>query len=168
MEIYFYNFSLGDSSIDDDHEIEVISQEILGNLHVLEERTYIATSRLQLQQWELTTPHEYKTSVIIDSSKHAPIHTQIYMYIYSLQESTIDLVLYSHGSRFQLMPLYIMWNFQFWVRSNFLVQKEEDIYGAQEMYPTVIYYDNHSFINLSKNLVFHDESKHIDIWYHHL
>jgi len=46
MEIYFYNFSLGDSSIDDDHEIEVIWEEIWGNLHVLEERTYIATSRL--------------------------------------------------------------------------------------------------------------------------
>jgi hypothetical protein len=34
--------------------------------------------------------------------------------------------------------------------------------------PTVIYCDNHSCIKLSINHVFHDRSKHIDIWYHHL
>ena len=39
---------------------------------------------------------------------------------------------------------------------------------GQQMDPTVIYYDNQSCIKLSKNLVFHDRSKHIDIWYHHL
>jgi len=33
---------------------------------------------------------------------------------------------------------------------------------------TMIYCDNHSCIKLSRNLVFHDRSKHIDIWYHHL
>ena len=38
----------------------------------------------------------------------------------------------------------------------------------QRMDPTVIYCDNQSCIKLSKNLVFHDRSKHIDIWYHHL
>eukprot|EP00253_Pinus_taeda_P016643 PITA_16643 len=39
---------------------------------------------------------------------------------------------------------------------------------GQQMDPTVIYYDNQSCIRLSKNPVFHDWSKHIDIWYHHL
>jgi hypothetical protein len=34
--------------------------------------------------------------------------------------------------------------------------------------PTVIYCDNQSCIKLSINPVFHDRSKHIDIWYHHL
>jgi hypothetical protein len=34
--------------------------------------------------------------------------------------------------------------------------------------PTVIYCDNQSCIKISINLVFHDRSKHIDIWYHHL
>ena len=34
--------------------------------------------------------------------------------------------------------------------------------------PTVIYCDNQSCIKLSVNLVFHDRSKHIDIWYHHI
>jgi hypothetical protein len=34
--------------------------------------------------------------------------------------------------------------------------------------PTVIYCDNHSFIKLSINPMFHDISKHIDIRYHHL
>jgi len=38
----------------------------------------------------------------------------------------------------------------------------------QRMDPTVIYYDNQSSIKLSKNLVFHDRSKHMDIRYHHL
>ena len=34
--------------------------------------------------------------------------------------------------------------------------------------PTVIYCDNQSCIKLSINPVFHDRSKHIDIWYHHI
>ena len=34
--------------------------------------------------------------------------------------------------------------------------------------PTVIYCDNQSCIKLSVNPVFHDRSKHIDIWYHHI
>eukprot|EP00253_Pinus_taeda_P033047 PITA_33047 len=38
----------------------------------------------------------------------------------------------------------------------------------QRMDPTVIYCDNQSCIKLSKNPVFHDRSKNIDIWYHHL
>jgi hypothetical protein len=36
----------------------------------------------------------------------------------------------------------------------------------QEMSPTVIHCDNQSCIKLSKNLVFHDRSKHIEIRYH--
>jgi len=36
------------------------------------------------------------------------------------------------------------------------------------MDPTVIYCDNQSFIKLPENPVFHDRSKHIDTWYHHL
>eukprot|EP00253_Pinus_taeda_P011970 PITA_11970 len=39
---------------------------------------------------------------------------------------------------------------------------------GQRMDPNVIYCDNQSCIKLSENLVFHDRSKHIDIWYHHL
>eukprot|EP00253_Pinus_taeda_P027852 PITA_27852 len=39
---------------------------------------------------------------------------------------------------------------------------------GQRMDPTMIYFDNQSCIKLSKNLVFHDMSKHIDIQYHHL
>jgi len=38
----------------------------------------------------------------------------------------------------------------------------------QRMDPNVIYCDNQSCIKLSKNPVFHDRSKHIDIQYHHL
>ena len=38
----------------------------------------------------------------------------------------------------------------------------------QRMDPTVIYCDNQIYIKLSKNPVFHDRSKHIEIWYHHL
>eukprot|EP00253_Pinus_taeda_P036006 PITA_36006 len=38
----------------------------------------------------------------------------------------------------------------------------------QRMDPTVIYCDNQSCIKLSENLVFHNRSKHIDIWYHNL
>ena len=34
--------------------------------------------------------------------------------------------------------------------------------------PIVIYCDNHSCIKLSVNLVFHDRSKHIQIWYHYI
>eukprot|EP01018_Ginkgo_biloba_P008425 Gb_40419 [translate_table: standard] len=37
---------------------------------------------------------------------------------------------------------------------------------GQELQPTVIYCDNQSCIKLSKNLVFHDRSKHIEIRYH--
>jgi hypothetical protein len=33
---------------------------------------------------------------------------------------------------------------------------------------TVIHCDNQSCIKLSINPLFHDISKHIDIWYHHL
>ena len=32
----------------------------------------------------------------------------------------------------------------------------------------MIYCNNQSCIKLSENIVFHDRSKHIDIWYHHL
>ena len=39
---------------------------------------------------------------------------------------------------------------------------------GQQMDPTVIYCDNQSCIKLFENLVFHDRSKQIDIWYHHL
>eukprot|EP00253_Pinus_taeda_P006615 PITA_06615 len=38
----------------------------------------------------------------------------------------------------------------------------------QRMDPTVIYCDNHICIKLSENPIFHDRSKHIHIWYHHL
>ena len=34
--------------------------------------------------------------------------------------------------------------------------------------PTMIYCDNHICIKILINPVFHDRSKHIDIWYHHL
>ena len=34
--------------------------------------------------------------------------------------------------------------------------------------PTMIYCDNQSCIKLFVNPVFHDRSKHIDIWYHHI
>jgi hypothetical protein len=37
---------------------------------------------------------------------------------------------------------------------------------GQELDPMVIYCDNHIFIKLSKNPVFHDKSKHIEIIYH--
>jgi hypothetical protein len=40
-----------------------------------------------------------------------------------------------------------------------------EIFGVQ-MRPTMIYYDNQSCIKLSKNLVFHDRSKHIEIRCH--
>ena len=36
------------------------------------------------------------------------------------------------------------------------------------MDPTVIHSNNKSCVKLSSNPVFHDRSKHIDIWYHHL
>eukprot|EP00253_Pinus_taeda_P026258 PITA_26258 len=38
----------------------------------------------------------------------------------------------------------------------------------QQMDPTMIYCDNQISIKSSKNPIFHDRSKHIDIWYHHL
>ena len=37
---------------------------------------------------------------------------------------------------------------------------------GQKLRPVVIYCDNQSCIQLSKNLVFHDRSKHIEIRYH--
>jgi hypothetical protein len=37
---------------------------------------------------------------------------------------------------------------------------------GQEMAPTVIHCDNQSYIKLSENPVFHDQSKHIEIRYH--
>ena len=33
---------------------------------------------------------------------------------------------------------------------------------------TCIYYDNHSFVKLSENPIFHDKSKHIEIKYHYI
>jgi hypothetical protein len=39
------------------------------------------------------------------------------------------------------------------------------LFGVQ-LRPTVIYCDNQSCIKLSENLVFHDQSKHIEIRYH--
>ena len=39
---------------------------------------------------------------------------------------------------------------------------------GQRMDPIVIYYDNQSCIKLSKNPIFQDRSKNIDIQYHHL
>eukprot|EP00253_Pinus_taeda_P017780 PITA_17780 len=39
---------------------------------------------------------------------------------------------------------------------------------GQRMDPTVIYCDNQSCIKVSENPIFHDKSKHIDIWYHHV
>ena len=41
------------------------------------------------------------------------------------------------------------------------------LFGSS-MDPTLTHCDNQSCIKLSINLVFHDKSKHIDIWYHHL
>jgi hypothetical protein len=41
------------------------------------------------------------------------------------------------------------------------------LFGSH-LYPTLIYCDNQSCIKLSINPVFHDRSKNIDIWYHHL
>ena len=40
-----------------------------------------------------------------------------------------------------------------------------DLFG-QALRPTIIHYDNQSCIRLSKNPVFHDRSKHIEIRYH--
>ena len=39
---------------------------------------------------------------------------------------------------------------------------------GSHMDSTVIYCDNQSFIKLSVNPLFHDISKHIYIWYHHI
>ncbi len=39
---------------------------------------------------------------------------------------------------------------------------------CQEMDLTMIYCDNQSCVKLYENLIFHDKSKHIDIWYRHL
>jgi len=40
--------------------------------------------------------------------------------------------------------------------------------GRQRLFPIKIYVDNVYAINLAKNPVFHQRSKHIDIWYHFL
>jgi hypothetical protein len=37
-----------------------------------------------------------------------------------------------------------------------------------EMEATMILCDNHIFIKMTENLVFHDKSNHIDIWYHYI
>jgi len=42
-----------------------------------------------------------------------------------------------------------------------------DLFGAK-LEPTVIHWDNQSCIKLSKNLVFHEKSKHIDMRYHYV
>jgi hypothetical protein len=47
-----------------------------------------------------------------------------------------------------------------WLRKLFL-----GLFG-KDLEAIVIYCDNQSCIRLSKNLVFHDRSKHIDIRYH--
>jgi len=39
---------------------------------------------------------------------------------------------------------------------------------SYKMDSTVIYCDNKSCIKLYENPIFHDKSKHNDIWYHHL
>jgi hypothetical protein len=42
-----------------------------------------------------------------------------------------------------------------------------DLFG-HEMDSTVIHCDNQSYVKLSKNLVFHDKSKHIEIKCHYI
>ena len=42
-----------------------------------------------------------------------------------------------------------------------------DLFSA-ELEPTIIHCDNQSCINLSKNPVFHDRSKHIEMRYHYV
>jgi hypothetical protein len=37
-----------------------------------------------------------------------------------------------------------------------------------DMDSTIIHYDNQSCVKLSKNIVFHDKSKHIEIKYHYI
>jgi hypothetical protein len=37
-----------------------------------------------------------------------------------------------------------------------------------EMDPTIIHYDNQSYVKLSENLVLHNKSKHIEITYHYI
>ena len=49
-----------------------------------------------------------------------------------------------------------------WMR-NILV----GLFGSH-LEPTVIYCDNQSCIKILVNPVFHDRSKHIEIWYHHI
>jgi hypothetical protein len=41
------------------------------------------------------------------------------------------------------------------------------LFGSH-LYLIVIHCDNQSFIKLSINPIFHDRSKHIEIWYHHI
>lgn len=38
----------------------------------------------------------------------------------------------------------------------------------QVLESTIMYYDNHSCVKISKNLVFHNRSKHIEIKYHYI
>jgi hypothetical protein len=42
-----------------------------------------------------------------------------------------------------------------------------DLFSA-ELEPTVIHYDNQSYIKISENPVFHDRSKHIEMRYHYV
>lgn len=95
------------------------------------------------------------------------------------------------------MKEYIRWNFWHWFCSSLMVQHEviyvvlntieaeymassqttcqviqmrkilKGLFG-QMADSIVIYYDNQSFIKLTKNLVFHNCFEHTDIWYHHL
>ena len=37
-----------------------------------------------------------------------------------------------------------------------------------EMDATMIFFDNQSCINMKENPVFHDKTKHIEIWYHYI
>ena len=50
----------------------------------------------------------------------------------------------------------------------FSMRKILDGFFGHQMDMTVIHCDNESCIKLSVNPIFHDRSKHIDIWYHHL
>ena len=45
---------------------------------------------------------------------------------------------------------------------------EEALWFEHVLDTTVIYYANKSGIQLAKNLVFHDKSKHIEISYHYI
>ena len=47
------------------------------------------------------------------------------------------------------------------------LRKLSDLFDLQ-MDATCIHCDNQSCVNLSKNLMFHDKSKHIEIKYHYI